>query len=248
MNNPINTAPIDTLCEMLHDPEKRDAAKAELLARGTQALRPLLRVRLGPEVLFANDLEHMEAMSAIDAILVGNGRSALRAIKVYINGLEEPKPLDRQSTRDGHTVPTYIYAVNTADEIVDLIKEQCAVGESQTDSFRKTCPACGSGKVKVVIQSGADDDMQKFGNFKVFHDRECKDCGRRWTPPCPRWAAYCCIAAGVLILAPTIALAILLFMGDAEFTFLNFLGICGIFPLVYGIGTLAGKFGQLRMR
>src|SRR5262245_41390340 len=52
------------------------------------------------------------------------------------------------------------------------------------------CPSCGSSR------------------FKKFHDdhaatlrflRECKDCGQRYEPRVPRWAAVCAIVVGILL-------------------------------------------------
>lgn len=126
-----------------------------------------------------------------------------------------------------------------------------AAGEASDTSCRKRCPACGSRRLRVVIPAGTSDSLLKFSNFKVFQDRECKDCGRRWTPPCPRWGAYCCIAAGLFLLALTVA-AMLWFLGENEIRGAVAVwllpGLPALFALVYGVGTLRGKLGQLTMR
>ena len=121
-------------------------------------------------------------------------------------------------------------------------------------SFRKDCPACGGRRVHVLIPEGKHDNVYKFSNFRVFQDRECKDCGLRWTPPCPRWAAYCCVAAGLLLLGAVAGVTVwcLREYRNGGFLFaavVGFLpGVAGTMALLYGAGTLAGRLGRLTMR
>jgi|GEM_PF-6487331 len=53
---------------------------------------------------------------------------------------------------------------------------------------RETCtkkhPACGSAKVRILMPASEDDNLSKWSNFRVFYDRECKECRQRWTPAC----------------------------------------------------------------
>ena len=108
--------------------------------------------------------------------------------------------------------------------------------------------------MRVLIPDGEHDNMYKFSNFRVFQDRECKDCGRRWTPPCPRWAAYCCVAAGLLLLALAAGLVAWVVGEEGSKGIPRALlaaalpGVCGGIALVYGVGTLAGRLGRLTMR
>ena len=117
------------------------------------------------------------------------------------------------------------------------------------------CPACGSRRVRVLIPEGSQDNLFKLDNFRVFQDRQCKECGRRWTPACPRWAAYCCCAAGLALLGCVAVIAVMCFReaGGAAALLMaavygSLPGVGGAFALYYGVGALTGRLGRLRMR
>jgi hypothetical protein len=51
----------------------------------------------------------------------------------------------------------------------------------------KTCPSCGSAAFKRVrVEKG----------IAFSDDRKCQECGTRYTPPTPAWAAVLFIASG----------------------------------------------------
>jgi hypothetical protein len=73
----------------------------------------------------------------------------------------------------------------------------------------KACPSCGSNRYKAVSSA--------FG-FSLVSERECKDCGNRYTPPVSKAVALAAVVIGaVCFLAGPIAGAILYFQFADEF-------------------------------
>ena len=93
----------------------------------------------------------------------------------------------------------------------------------------KTCPGCGSAKYTRERPQGW---------IAFAWDRVCTDCGLRYSPPTPLWAAVVFILVGVGL---TGFGALGLMAGDIC---VALLGILGIMALIHGIRSLA-RSGQI---
>ncbi|MBY0456130.1 MAG: hypothetical protein K2V38_02205 [Gemmataceae bacterium] len=96
------------------------------------------------------------------------------------------------------------------------------------------CPGCSSDKHKRV---------RPLGWVAFKWDRVCKDCGTRYTPPTPGWAAVVFLGAG-LLLAGFGVISVLLALASGNPLSLpvvaceGFVGVVGCLAIAHGVRTL----------
>jgi hypothetical protein len=96
----------------------------------------------------------------------------------------------------------------------------------------RQCPKCNGIDFKKVYPDGA---------IAFTDDRVCKNCGTRYTPPTPLWAAVVFIVVGVFILLVDVAVAGMSFMvSDSCLSFRAGVMLAMILPagigcVIYGI-------------
>ena len=98
------------------------------------------------------------------------------------------------------------------------------------------CPSCGAGEYRRI-------DADTPVSFQ--YDRECKNCGTRYTPPTPRWAGKVFCILSVIGFVAMVVLVVLRFMGtwDRVPAFRNFslyfllAGILGLSATCWSYGV-----------
>lgn len=130
------------------------------------------------------------------------------------------------------------------------------------DTYKNECPTCHSRRVKKKKPGVFEDNMKKPSNFKLTHDRQCRDCGTVWSPGCSRGEAMFAICAGAgLLLGAVVVISFGLYSffewADNERRFeqlkaylafaLFFLGIPGTCALVLGTRVISGKSGAVEI-
>jgi hypothetical protein len=100
------------------------------------------------------------------------------------------------------------------------------------------CPQCGSVSFRRVR-------AERFLTFT--DDRKCKDCGTRYTPPTPIWAAVLFIVLGCILTGGSVVWTVALVRSELNhpglFSAVHFLpSVVGFFTglacLIYGIRSL----------
>src|SRR5262245_58784972 len=97
------------------------------------------------------------------------------------------------------------------------------------------CPSCGSSRFKKL-----HDDHAATLRFL----RECKDCGQRYEPPVPRWAAVCAIVVGILLAIGGVVSAFLFSGGFGQVAGVMIgISLCGVTVIVLAAKQLAKTGG-----
>jgi len=112
------------------------------------------------------------------------------------------------------------------------------------------CPACNSTDLEVILSSS--------GRMQFLNDRKCNRCGTRWTPPCPRWAAWLAVTVGALSFAAVVAGVVASHMtgqiGPAHRGYVAGMVLwtevllAALGSVVYGACVLAGATGGLAIK
>jgi hypothetical protein len=212
----LSGLPVDALCELLSSDQSRHAARDELVRRRLQAVPGLLSWLLRPKSLHSISISSVRAEVEAQSVVVESGRAALPYLDAYVKHLERPNPFDYElHTRDGHTLTTYLMALDTAAELKKELRRAPRKRGSQSDS-QNCCPICGGTRVKRDLEGSDREGIKKV---RLFHDRRCKQCDAIWTPGCPTWGAWTCLCVGAAFVVAFLAIGYTLLFGDTGIPF-----------------------------
>jgi hypothetical protein len=129
-----------------------------------------------------------------------------------------------------------------------LTAEEHALAAKQSLQSPRLCPLCGGRSRKKF------PEYDTFWDVRFQHNRECQTCATVWAPACPRWGAYLCVVAGLLMVAGNVALVVWFGRDEARGMDWGFamllglvLGLPGLMAVVYGLGVLTGNAGKLKI-
>src|SRR5262245_32692002 len=161
-------------------------------------------------------------------------------------GSKKEIPADRCSRCGGDPKSEFATEVRrergSAAQNLERAREQAASNRSSPAKYpvAGACPKCGS----ISFRRHRPEGMVAFA-----YDRICTNCGTRYTPPTPIWAAIVFILAGS-VLAGFGLLSLLLRFGSSDMASHvvglpamlceGFLTVVGLLALFYGFSSLAG--------
>lgn len=215
----LASEPVESLCTMLSLDERGRQPKTELQRRGLLAVPRLIAWLLRPKSVHEITSTWI-AKAVAQELVVRHGRPVLPYLTAYVKQLERPNPFDDLDellpTRQGHTLTTYIWALDTATELHRELRRAGRPKGQTVPDFRSCCPICGGTRVKRDLEGSDREGLKKV---RLFHDRRCKECSALWTPGCPTWGAWTLIGCGGALVATFLAVAFALLFGGTGIPF-----------------------------